>query len=148
MVKRFLRNSRDKIMGGVCSGIADYVGADVTLIRLITLLGIIASGVLPGLFIYLVCVIIVPLDSNTDWKRNGSGEFYSGTQNSQEYQSENRNEETSKNTRYVIGICMVIIGGFLIARMFFGWIKWEYVFAATLIIGGLYMIFGNRRNDG
>jgi phage shock protein C len=37
--KRLVRRSDDRMVAGVCSGVADYFGVDVTLVRLVTVLG-------------------------------------------------------------------------------------------------------------
>ena len=37
--KRLVRRSDDKLVAGVCSGVADYLGVDVTLVRLLTVVG-------------------------------------------------------------------------------------------------------------
>jgi phage shock protein PspC (stress-responsive transcriptional regulator) len=37
--KRLVRRTDDKMIAGVCSGVADYLGIDVTLVRLATVLG-------------------------------------------------------------------------------------------------------------
>ena len=34
--KRLTRNTHDKVLGGVCAGVADYLGVDATLIRVLT----------------------------------------------------------------------------------------------------------------
>ncbi len=34
--KKLTRNTDDKMIGGVCSGVADYFGIDVTLVRVLT----------------------------------------------------------------------------------------------------------------
>lgn len=149
MGRRFLRKSNDKIVGGICSGLAQYVGADVTLVRLIALFGIIASGIIPGAFLYVICLIIVPLDSHA------GGGYYTGAPGAEDFDSSNynpydsrSNNPSSDRTRYVIGIGLVGIGIYLFARLFFGWLKWEYVFAGLLIIGGLFMMFGGSRRGG
>lgn len=58
MNKRLYRNMNDKMLCGVCSGIADYFGLDPTLIRLgwvvFTFLG--GSGILA----YIIAAIIIP----------------------------------------------------------------------------------------
>lgn len=150
MRRRFLRKSKDKVMGGICSGLAEYVGADVTLIRLVTLFGIIASGIFPGLFFYLICLIVVPLDSHVDGGYNfgNSDDGNSTNTNYDNFQDDRGSNQTSNNARYILGIGLIIIGIFLFARMFFGWIRWEYVFAGMLILGGLFMVFGNNRRNG
>jgi phage shock protein C len=51
----------DKKIAGVCSGIARYLGVDVTLIRvLMTVLAIWPPGT--GLVLYIVCWIVMPRD--------------------------------------------------------------------------------------
>lgn len=144
MERRFLRNSRDKVLGGVCSGLALYVGADVTLVRLITLFGIIASGVLPGLLLYVICVIIVPLDIHAGGGYNAGGNEQGGYSGYETYQS-NSYGPPSNNGRYVVGIGLIVVGVYLFARMFFGWLDFRYVFAGLLILGGLFMIFNSGR---
>ena len=62
MERRFYRKINDRIIGGVCSGLADYIGMDKSIVRLLALVAIIASGVFPGLIAYFICVLIVPYD--------------------------------------------------------------------------------------
>ena len=37
--KRLIRRRDDRMVAGVCSGVADYFGVDVTLVRLLTVVG-------------------------------------------------------------------------------------------------------------
>ena len=55
---RRLTRSRDKIIGGVCGGLADYFGLDKTLIRIIYLLAVLFGGV--GVLVYIIFWIIMP----------------------------------------------------------------------------------------
>jgi phage shock protein PspC (stress-responsive transcriptional regulator) len=57
--KRLYRSDKDRIIGGVCGGIAEYLNTDPTLIRLIWALGSLVWGV--GIIAYLVAWIIIPL---------------------------------------------------------------------------------------
>ena len=57
--KRLFRSSDDRMVAGVCAGIADYFGIDPTLVRLIFVFG--ALGTVSGLFwAYLIMAIVVP----------------------------------------------------------------------------------------
>ena len=56
---RRLTRSPDRMVGGVCSGIADYAGLDVTLVRLIVVLGTI-FGLGSFLLIYLIGWVLIP----------------------------------------------------------------------------------------
>jgi phage shock protein PspC (stress-responsive transcriptional regulator) len=41
--KRLTRRTNDKILGGVCSGLADYLGIDPTLVRVLTVIAAVFS---------------------------------------------------------------------------------------------------------
>ncbi|MEN4010512.1 MAG: PspC domain-containing protein [Chloroflexota bacterium] len=56
--KRLYRSTRERMIGGVCAGLADYLGMDATVIRLIFLLLFFMAG--NGLLIYLIMWLIVP----------------------------------------------------------------------------------------
>lgn len=56
--KRLYRSSKDKILGGVCAGVADYFDVDPTIVRLIWVLLTLAWGA--GLLLYIIAWIIVP----------------------------------------------------------------------------------------
>lgn len=58
-VKRLYRSRKDRMIGGVAAGLGEYLGIDVTVVRLIFLLGAI-FGVGSFLIIYIVMLIIVP----------------------------------------------------------------------------------------
>jgi len=57
--KRLVRARKGRLLAGVCSGIAEYVGIDVTVIRLLfVVLGVVTFGV--GVLIYLAAWIVIP----------------------------------------------------------------------------------------
>jgi phage shock protein PspC (stress-responsive transcriptional regulator) len=60
-VKRLMRASTDRVIGGVCGGIAKFVNIDPTLLRIATLLFVIFGGL--SLWIYIILWIFLPLDS-------------------------------------------------------------------------------------
>jgi phage shock protein PspC (stress-responsive transcriptional regulator) len=58
--KRELRRSMSKgQIGGVCAGIADYTDTDVTIWRLLFVIGTLFT-VLPFILIYLIMWIVIP----------------------------------------------------------------------------------------
>lgn len=57
---RRLRRSSDKMLAGVCGGVADYTGMDVSLIRILIALAALSTGVIMGLLIYLVAALVMP----------------------------------------------------------------------------------------
>jgi phage shock protein C len=57
--KQLVRYRDDRMVAGVCSGIAAYLGVDVTVVRLLTVVGALFSfGTL--LVVYVVAWILMP----------------------------------------------------------------------------------------
>lgn len=59
MTKRLFR-SNDRMLGGVCAGIAEYIGWDPTLVRIAYIVLSIVSAAFPGLLVYLILWIVMP----------------------------------------------------------------------------------------
>jgi phage shock protein PspC (stress-responsive transcriptional regulator) len=58
--KRLYRSRTDKILGGVCGGIAEYFHVDPVLIRVLWVILIFIMGT--GILAYLVAWLIMPLE--------------------------------------------------------------------------------------
>lgn len=60
MDKRLYRSEREKMICGVCGGIAEYFDVDPTLVRLAWVLFSLAGGC--GLLAYIIAAIVIPPD--------------------------------------------------------------------------------------
>ena len=60
MAQGKLRRSNDKVIAGVCSGIADYLGWPAGRVRLLYLLVSIFSAGFPGIIVYLILWFMMP----------------------------------------------------------------------------------------
>ena len=61
MQRRLVRSRRDRKIAGVCGGIAEYLNADPTVVRVVWALITLFPGTLPvGLIGYLVAWLIMP----------------------------------------------------------------------------------------
>ena len=58
MEKKLYRNLQNKVIAGVCSGLAEYLNIDATIIRVIWAL-IALSGA--GVLAYLICALLIPV---------------------------------------------------------------------------------------
>jgi len=58
--KRLTRSIKDRMLAGVCGGIADYMVVDPTVVRLIFALATFFTVLFPGVMIYLIMWIVVP----------------------------------------------------------------------------------------
>jgi phage shock protein C len=62
-----LRRSRShRAIGGVIAGLAQYLGLDVTLARILYILLSIWSAAFPGVLVYLVLWILIPEEEYSD----------------------------------------------------------------------------------
>ncbi|MFT5832088.1 MAG: phage shock protein C [Candidatus Paceibacteria bacterium] len=68
MKKRLTRNTKDKLVAGVMSGLAEYFDQDAVLFRLLGAALFIFTGFVPfGLF-YVFAWVIIPEDSAPDYE--------------------------------------------------------------------------------
>ncbi len=60
-VKRLYRSTKDKVLAGVCGGIAEYLNIDPVVVRLIWVIFSLVWGV--GIIAYVVAWLIIPARS-------------------------------------------------------------------------------------
>ncbi|MCF0051279.1 PspC domain-containing protein [Dyadobacter chenwenxiniae] len=57
---RLFRNTNSKVLGGVAAGIADYLDIDVTIVRVLFVLGVFIPVTFPIILFYIVLWIVMP----------------------------------------------------------------------------------------
>ena len=58
--RRRLTRSRNRIIGGVCGGMAEYLGWSPTLVRVLYVVLSVALVAFPGVIVYLVLWAVMP----------------------------------------------------------------------------------------
>jgi phage shock protein C len=58
--KRLTRSRGDRMLAGICGGIANYLVVDPTIVRLVFALATFFTAVFPGILIYIIMWIVVP----------------------------------------------------------------------------------------
>lgn len=58
-MKRLYR-SKDKELAGVCGGVGEYFDVDPSLVRLGWIIITVLTGVIPGIFAYIIAAIVIP----------------------------------------------------------------------------------------
>ena len=66
MATKRLTRSANKMLGGVCGGIAEYFDVDPTLVRVAYAALSIFSAGFPGLLLYIIMLILMP---NSDYEQ-------------------------------------------------------------------------------
>lgn len=72
---RLFRNTNSKVIGGVASGLADYLQIDVTIVRVLLVLAIFIPMSFPIVLIYIVLWMVMP--ANTSQKTLEQGQTMS-----------------------------------------------------------------------
>ncbi|MBQ9881784.1 MAG: PspC domain-containing protein [Synergistes sp.] len=60
--KKLYRSNTNKMLGGVCGGVAEYFNVDPTLIRLAYVLLSVFTAAFPGILVYIIALIVIPAD--------------------------------------------------------------------------------------
>ena len=60
--QRLTRTNQDAMLGGVCAGLARWLGWDPTLVRVVYVLVSFFSAAFPGILAYLILWVVMPLD--------------------------------------------------------------------------------------
>ncbi len=71
-IKKFYRNNDEKVLGGVCSGLAAYFGVDITVVRLLFAFGLFVFGI--GFISYIILWIVAPKAQTLTQKMEMKGE--------------------------------------------------------------------------
>lgn len=59
-MEKKLTKSNNKIIAGVCGGLAEYLNIDITVVRIVWALLSICSAGFPGLLLYIICALVMP----------------------------------------------------------------------------------------
>lgn len=139
MVARTWRRSQhDRMLAGVCGGLADYMGAPSTLVRLLWVCFVFASGV--GVVAYITAMILIPSDPAAPQTASSSVV---------------RMSRSGVNQSLFWGILLVVSGAVLfldqmdIIGLRHVWHHWpgDMLWPAVLILTGLMLILGAFRQN-
>lgn len=64
MDKKLTRPRTGRMLSGVCAGLAEYFGLDISLVRIAYVLLTLFSAAFPGILIYIILLIIIPEEKN------------------------------------------------------------------------------------
>ena len=61
---RLFRPTQERMITGVCAGIAYYLGLDPTVVRLVFALTTFFTAILPGIFVYFMLTFLIPSEAS------------------------------------------------------------------------------------
>jgi phage shock protein C len=128
MNKRLYRSRKDKMIGGVCAGIAHYFDIDPTIVRLLAVVLLLAGGT--AIIAYIIAWIIVPEEPESANSVSAIEE-----------------KPQPQNRREFLGWILVIIGVLLLARYLIPagliwWVPWggKFLLGIIILVAGIFLL--------
>ena len=159
MEKRLYRSRSDRMLWGVCGGLAKYFDVDPTIVRVIAVLTIFLGSF--GIWAYIILAIVVPLEGSKATepkdtiKENVEEMKETASKLGREIQSTLKGEkgeleEVAKmqhRRRNILGIILVVLGILFILGNFnlFWWFNWGNLWPIILVAIGVLIIVSTRR---
>ena len=139
---RLMRSENDKMISGVCGGIAAYLGVDSVFVRLAFILLLFASGI--GVLLYLILMIVMPRESNID---QPSSKIVQDNidQLGDDFGQGVRRVRAHPEGRTLAAGLLILLGVFLLVENM-GWISSGIFWALALIGLGLFLIVRRGRS--
>jgi phage shock protein C len=121
-IQRLHRSANDRVVAGVCGGIAEYLAIDPSLVRIAFVVGTL-WGI--GLLIYIVLAIILPIETSPA----------TGT------------PVSSERTHALAGTVLVVLGALLLAGNmgWTPWLSWNVFWPVVLVLVGIGLLARGAR---
>jgi phage shock protein C len=136
------RSTTDRVIAGVCSGLAAHLKIDPVLVRLIfVLLAIFGGG---GLLAYIVLWIVLPEDTTyIDWKASAgaaAGEQQGETAQADTFTPPPTVERKTSSAQFIGGIILISVGGLFLVASLVPRINFGDLWPVLLIVIGLAIL--------
>ena len=138
---RLMRSTSDRMLAGVCGGLAAYLGIDTILVRLAFLLLIPASGL--GLLTYLTLWLLMP-EEGTSGKSAGDIVQENVNQMGETISDSARRVGDHSQGPTLLAVFFILLGlYFLLQNM--GWFGGAMLGPLLLVALGIYVLMRRRR---
>jgi phage shock protein C len=150
-MKRLGRSRENRILGGVCAGLAEYMGLHPNLVRMFFVLLALGDGI--GFLLYFILWIVIPEGEPGAAGRARAQNAAHGVRNrTRALGRDIRQGPVHSGLANWIGIGLVLYGGFVLLRtMGVPWLWWldsDVLWPLLLVIGGLVVLFRGGRDSG
>lgn len=152
MNKKLYRSNKEKMLGGVAGGLAEYFSIDPTLVRIIFVVSLFVGGA--GILAYIILWIVVPEEpfvfAGTGPAEKKQNEESGSTSINETYQQDQQqyyqavNEQRQKRSS-ILGIILVIIGALFLISNFVPRIHFGDFWSLILIAIGIGLLLNARK---
>ncbi len=159
MEKKLYRSRTDRMLWGVCGGLARYFNIDPTIVRLIAVLTIFIDGL--GILAYIILAIVVPLEGSktaepkATIKENVEEMKTTATDLGRQFRSGFGQEKAPaeevprprQGNLIIVGVILLILGVVFLMGNFniFWWWRWGTLWPLILVAIGVLIIWSARK---
>ncbi|HNZ00433.1 MAG TPA: PspC domain-containing protein [Anaerolineaceae bacterium] len=140
-MNQIVRSKTDRMIGGVCGGIAHALRIDPVFVRLFFVLLAIGEGI--GVLLYLVLWLVIPEESAPAQMNFGERARDMG----EEFRQAASNPHP--HTALYVGGALILLGAYYLLRTFdFPWLQWinqSTILAFLLIVAGIVLLLRFRK---
>jgi phage shock protein C len=154
MTRKLYRSSRDRMLGGVAGGLAEYFEIDSTLVRIIFVITLFIGGT--GIIAYILLWIVVPEAPYYHYQQQTSADVSTppytqeGTMPPADPDIDNYlkvQEEKRKKRIVFAGIILIILGLFFLADNFIPRFNLSDLFPLLLVAIGIGVLINAMKNN-
>ena len=143
------RLRKNKVFGGVCAGLAQYLNIDPIILRVVFILLTLLNGI--GLLIYVIFWIVLPLQSFEEaYMINVEGSTPSGnTQTTADYITDNETLQSQKSgrSRIVIGVILIGVGFIFLVDKIVPSFSFTDVVPFIILLSGVALLIDSLRKQ-
>ncbi|MFW5981749.1 MAG: PspC domain-containing protein [Halanaerobiaceae bacterium] len=156
--KKIYRSRKDKIIGGVCGGLAEYFDIDSTLVRLVFILLFLSPNGI-GILFYIIPWIIIPekpASLDDDFQSNGDenydeevileAEVVDDTTEEKNIHKDNSSVNTEKK-HAIIGVVLIALGSLFLVDYWMPRFHWERFWPLILVGVGVVLLLKGVKGD-
>lgn len=162
--KRLTRSRKDRMVGGVASGIGEYLNVDPIIIRILFIFLAFVGG--SGIVAYIVLLFIMPEDNSSPFaayeaKKKNPTEEKSEPEEEKEDEEKSSSEQTKNKIKedfsdlmssykkknsiagVSVGVLLIVFGFYILLARFFSFDWFKYLFPMMILFAGVLIILSS-----
>ena len=131
MEKKLQRDTKHRVIGGVCAGLANYFGMDASLLRLLLAFMILFAGT--GFWLYIILWLVMP-----------AADLQPTSETVDAVMSDTSQSPKASKGSLVVGLILIGLGAIGLLHRFVPSFNWQMVWPVLLIALGLVLLIPKK----
>lgn len=147
-IKRLYRSRTDRMIAGVCGGLAEYFHIDATLVRILFAAMILGGGF--GIGLYIILWIVIPLEGCCETSSSADDRLkqfgHEVQTNAKSWTDDWHGQGEHPERRTWFAIILIAVGLMALSNEFlpWHWFHWNMLWPILIVLVGLMIIFRRK----